>query len=369
MIIELARYGVDGLATVDVTASVRKLVVHGQLVIPRSLDVNLLFGDPCPGHPKTLTVLWRDGAGPRQVAAFGEYDGRLVDDVVLGDAVRPVWPVSSADRTGRTVVCYAYFEKNAAYRDNLAFFLRHGLLDDAEHVIAINGACSLEIPERPNLRVIRRPNRGFDFGGHADAVESLTETFDRYVFLNATCRGPFLPPWTGRRWPDVFGDLLTGDVHLVGASISVQYNFDWLPYYRDRFGWDRQAYPAVESYVFMLDRAGFEIARRAGIFDPCEETDLFDVVFKREIALSLAILADGGNIDCLIPEMRGVDYRTCLANFNPSHFTPTRPGGCFGRSLHPYEMIFLKQNRGICDAEVESLTAWFDRPVSAPADP
>jgi hypothetical protein len=345
--------------SVDVTERVARLVVNGILTIPVSLNLNFLFGDPAMGTPKTLHIELADAGNAVHSYRLYEHNGHPVRHFSVGAPTRRPWP--ALRKPGKTVCLYAYYEKNPGYRDNLLFFLKHGLLPGIDYVFVINGECSVEFPSQPNVRVIKRPNTGFDFGGHSVGLAALDREYDYYFFLNATARGPFLPPYLNIAWTEPFTALLIESVTLVGASICIQYNFDWLPYYGERFAWDRQFYPAIESYFFALNREGLEIAVANGIFDPCDETDLWQVVFKREIALSLCMLAQGKNIDCLIPEMRGIDYRQCFANFNPSHFTPTSRSGCFGRSLHPYETVFFKQNRNICNAEVESLSAYFNR--------
>lgn len=360
MQIKRAFYGTAAGQGNDVTEIVSRLVVNGVLTIPLSLNLNFLFGDPVVGKPKSLYIELTDARGAPQSHHLYEHNGHLTWHFSVGTPTRPVWP--ALKKPGKTVCLYAYFEKNPHYRDNLRFFLNHALRPEIDYIFVLNGPCSLEIPRQSNIRVLERPNVGFDFGGHSAGLAALEKDYEHYFFINATARGPFLPPYLNIDWTEPFTALLNEDVPLVGASICVQYNFGWLPYFQAKFGWDRQAYPAIESYFFAMTKQGLDIARAHGIFDPCEETDIWHVVFKREIAMSLCMLAQGKNIDCLIPEMRGVDYRQCYANFNPSNFTPTAKDGCFSRSLHPYETVFFKQNRNICNAEVDSLSAYFDRP-------
>jgi len=357
-----ASYGSSDGRRIDVTPQAARLAVAGLIAVPSNLDLNFLFSDPDPGVRKTLRLYCEDQTGQQHFFELQEIDGHLAADFAAGEPTRRTWPHHATG--GRTVCLYAYYEKNSHYRDNLAFFLRHGLLPDMDYVFVVNGSCTLDFPNARNVRVIYRDNVGFDFGGHSAALSSLTREYDYYFFLNATCRGPFLPPYVQANWTSVFAGLLTEEVHLVGASIAVQYNFNYLPYFNAKFRWNRQYFPAVESYFFLLDKVGLDIVCEAGIFSGCDETDIWEVVFYREISMSLSLLSQDFNIDCMIPEMSGIDYRSCIANFNPSHFTPTRYLGCFGRSLHPFEVIFIKQNRGICDEAIASLSAYFDRPVA-----
>jgi hypothetical protein len=72
--------------------------------------------------------------------------------------------------------------------------------------------------------MLRRENRGFDFGSHADVlqhIESSDSCCDAFVFLNSGVVGPFIPAYVPRawHWTEAFTDRLQGNVKLVGTSI------------------------------------------------------------------------------------------------------------------------------------------------------
>lgn len=74
----------------------------------------------------------------------------------------------------------------------------------------------------PNIRIIERENRCFDLGGFHEilaADPALRSRYKRFIFLNASLRGPFLPPWaTGVCWSDAYWARLDARVKLVGMS-------------------------------------------------------------------------------------------------------------------------------------------------------
>jgi hypothetical protein len=72
-----------------------------------------------------------------------------------------------------------------------------------------------------------------------------------------------------------------------------------------------------------------------------------------EIHLSQLILQQGKNLRCLLPEFNQIDYRFPHANINPTSTIgdPNEELGYFGRSVHPYEVLFVKTNRNLYSEE------------------
>jgi hypothetical protein len=77
------------------------------------------------------------------------------------------------------------------------------------------------------------------------------------------------------------------------------------------------------------------------------------VIATKEIAMSLLILKKGWNIACLMPEYANVDFRQPYLTVNND---PCYSGTCFGRTLHPYEVIFYKNNRNVREEDIKSLS-------------
>ena len=148
-------------------------------------------------------------------------------------------------RCGKTsghsiLVLYCYHESPRSAR-NLQFFLDSTAQDWAESdecqtrprlelVLIINGHwCSVPLPSASNVQVLRTDNSDHDFGGWADALEALgirqgaqewKLLFKYFVFINSSCRGPFLPPYAAMlHWTDPFTSKITEQVKLVGPSI------------------------------------------------------------------------------------------------------------------------------------------------------
>jgi hypothetical protein len=126
----------------------------------------------------------------------------------------------------RTLVTYAFHDTPNA-RANLAFFLRHGLHPDADFVFILNGETDVDATMIPrnasNVRVVRRANTCFDLGAHGEVLLAdggLWTRYARFVTLNASVRGPFLPYWAARgvRWTDLFLAKVTDETKVGGSG-------------------------------------------------------------------------------------------------------------------------------------------------------
>ncbi len=84
-----------------------------------------------------------------------------------------------------------------------------------------------------------------------------------------------------------------------------------------------------------------------GFYDMHESLSKDETVRDYEMHLSQALLAQGFNLKCMLPEYNKPDYRSLSHEINPS----SREGDSgfeysyFGRTVHPYEAIFIKTSR------------------------
>lgn len=233
----------------------------------------------------------------------------------------------------KILIIYAYYETDEARR-NLSFFCRHGIAPyrNRQHLVVINGKCSIEeqIPALENVRVIRRDNKGFDFGGWAHALRSVPiEKFDYFFFLNSSVTGPFLPLYQDSfQWTEVFIGLLNARVKLAGITINV-------------FRGD----PIVQSMFLATDRVGLELLIRNGIFTGNDNDASKEVViFTREIESSKIILKAGFHVDCLAMTHNRRALQPLKRNGAGDIFVP----GAYeaGHTLEPLDVCFFKTNRG-----------------------
>jgi hypothetical protein len=247
----------------------------------------------------------------------------------------------------KCVCIYAYYEKDEKYKENLRYFLNNGILDNIDYYIVINGSCTVTIPERSNLIVINRENKGYDFGAWNFCINNfINKKYDYYIFLNTSVRGPYLND-NDTDWVKEFLKLFNNkDVKLVGTTICIYSNAGG---YFDRtllrnISNHGGPYTHVQSMFFILDDESFNYLKKLDFFK--QDFDNFkDLIENKEIGMSQLILKNNWNINCILPKYQNYDYRIIKQNFNPTGEDPCMRGSYFGKSIDPYEVIFFKNNR------------------------
>lgn len=131
----------------------------------------------------------------------------------------------------RPLITYAYSESDFG-RKNLQFFVDHGLHDAADFVFILNGETDVKnvvIPKgRSNIKVIERDNTCFDLGAHytvltqkEDGGKPLKDRYKRFILMNASIRGPFVPHWSKECWSDAYLGRLNDKVKVYFSSALV----------------------------------------------------------------------------------------------------------------------------------------------------
>ena len=114
----------------------------------------------------------------------------------------------------RPLILYCYVESQKA-RENIDFFIKQGLHGAADFIFILNGVDDptyLEIPRKPNIRIVTRPNLCYDLGSYGEVLrqDAIWTKYKRFIMLNASIRGPFLPYWSKACWSDLYLSKLTG---------------------------------------------------------------------------------------------------------------------------------------------------------------
>lgn len=122
-----------------------------------------------------------------------------------------------AEGQDRPLVLYAYADSPNAL-ENLQFFLKRGLHARADFVFIFNGETEAYkfVPNLENVKIVHRNNTCYDMGalGEVLAKDRLWQNYKRFITLNASIRGPFLPMWSDDCWTDVFLDKITEKVKV-----------------------------------------------------------------------------------------------------------------------------------------------------------
>jgi hypothetical protein len=232
------------------------------------------------------------------------------------------------------ICLYAYYEKNDDYKNNLDFFLNNGILDYVDYYFIINGNCSINIPEKDNIKIIYKQNIGYDFGAWSHALKKINDIYDYYIFINTSVIGPYLEK-NDSDWLQKFLKLFnTNDVKLIGSTINI-------------LNPPNQTH--VQSMFFILNREALEFLNSKNFFyeEEINNYNFDQLIFDKEIGMSQLILKNNWNINCIVPHFRDLDYRYITENINePKEITDVvYKYYFFGRSLTPEEMVFYKKKR------------------------
>ncbi|KAK6496265.1 hypothetical protein TWF481_002290 [Arthrobotrys musiformis] len=250
----------------------------------------------------------------------------------------------SFEEEERLLITYVYFETENA-RTNALFFIRHGLHAQADFIFILNGKTDIadHIPGAPNIQIIRRNNTCFDLGSHAEVLtannSTLIKKYNRFIMMNGSIRGPFMPSWSTECWSDAYLSKITETNKLVGMTM--------------RCNADGGKRKVMQSMLFATDRIGLKVL--LPVLNHCFP-GFYDAVGAEEHSAQ-TMLDAGYNITVMMSSfMSAPDYaHSC------SHGEVLGDNAYFGTSLHPYEMIFQKANRNIFPRQLELLTQWHDQ--------
>lgn len=238
----------------------------------------------------------------------------------------------------KTLVVYVFHKAN----DFVQSFLAGGVFShpSVDFVFVCNDP-TYKLPNVPAyVTYLNRENVGWDFGGwsHGLLTDDRYTAYDSFICINSTCLGPYLPRWCTKSWVDVFREELTDNVHLVGPTINCIQN-------------PRRA-AHVQSYCFAMTRPALDRLIETEIVSLTKfATDKLDAVNSYEIRMSREILAKGWNIAALVYYPRDIDWT--FKDKDPEEYAPivflgdiAFPGWFYHQTIHPYECVFMKANRG-----------------------
>lgn len=247
------------------------------------------------------------------------------------------------------LIIFTYFERPHVM-DNLRFFTEHGILppesDCTFLIVTTEAGFSVPIPELPNVRVIKRLNEGYDFAGWGAGLDAVDlSQFDRFVFLNDTALGPFLPRYVpqGTSWVELFTHPLSDQVKLVGSTIN------YLPHHPDRS-------PHIQTYAWGTDRVGLDILNKRAMFKPTT-SEKQDIIEGHEIGASRAILESGYE---LFAFQLSENANSKISEIEKLNDDPLFDNCYYGLSVNPLEVMFIKSTR-LANRYILNYKAWTDR--------
>ncbi len=251
----------------------------------------------------------------------------------------------------KTLVFYHFYEKNQSYIDNFLHFFLFGYSESLDYIVVIAGKHTIELPEFENVTYIFAENKNNDFGGYAYAIHHAVEikSYEYFVFVNASVRGPYTPSYCDKLWTEYFIDKLKDDTVLVGSTINIMAPaYRYTKSYKAKFG-GQAPFSHVQTMAYALTQEAILFLYETGFYNLEEVLSKEGVIESYEIHLSQTLIRNGWNIQCLLPEYNEIDYRLPHRDINPTSRDgdPSFKKAYFGRTAHPFEILFVKTNRRI----------------------
>ncbi len=259
---------------------------------------------------------------------------------------------TQAKEPRRLCILYHYFEADPNYRINFQHFLTFGIPSDADVFCILAGPCTIELPALERVSYLHTENKNWDYGGYAMALQQHVDStaYDYFVFINSSVRGPFLPPGSHENWLDRFFQYADADVGIIGSTIAIlgKDSID-AQYFQARYPNALPPYAHVQSTAYMLSAKAMQILQAHGFYERSQVMHKADVICHYEIRMSQLLIENGLNLKCLLPEYNRIDYRLPYSDPNPTSYLgdPSTPDGYFGRTIHPYEGLFIKTQRAL----------------------
>jgi hypothetical protein len=236
--------------------------------------------------------------------------------------------------TNKLLVLYVFYDVN----ERLEIFINNCIFydDNVDFIIISNNKNNkFEVPQY--VKKVYRDNIGFDFGGWGDVLitDHLYLNYDKFIFVNNSVKGPFLPCGYKGKWTDIYINGLKDNIKLFGSTINTI--FDPL----------NQSH--VQSYIFAMDKSTVEYLIECEIFSNTKyTTDIMETVYCKEVLMSRKIIEKGWNIGSLLPQYQNVDFT--FKNKNPEDYNIQFLGDImFNRYYGVYwkkeDLVFIKGNR------------------------
>ena len=255
---------------------------------------------------------------------------------------------------------YHYYELNETYKDNFIYFLNTSLFDEIEYFFYISSSCSVELPNLTNVQYTYIENKNNDFGAVVEfSRDKRSLSFDAYIFINSSVRGPFMPSYCSSNWHEIFTSRLSNNIAMVGSSINLLPEGSLISnYFKERFSFD-PPYIHVQTTAYALSSAGYCLLLKEKFFDVNENLKKNDVISRYEILLSQILLNNNFSIASILPTheefsvlKRGVNFKGTTKNGDPLNLA-----AFYGRTISPLESVFIKTNRNlVSEKELASYT-------------
>lgn len=224
------------------------------------------------------------------------------------------------------------------YNDRVKYFIDNCIFNDenVDFIIISNDKKNvLNLPS--HVKTMYRDNIGFDFGGWSEALltNNLYEKYDKFIFVNSSVIGPFLPSYYTDKWTDVYINGLQDDIKLFGSTINTCKN----PLHASH----------VQSYIFSMDKNTLDYLIKCEIFSVTNYAKTFDdAIMNKEILMSKKIIENKWNIGSLLSHYKNVDFtfkKKKPDDYNIVFLDDVMYSHYRNYVWSEYQLVFIKGNR------------------------
>ena len=218
-----------------------------------------------------------------------------------------------------------YFFDNCIFKD-----------DNIDFIIICNNKDTTFINTH-NVKTLYRDNIGYDFGGWSDAllIDNLYKNYNKFIFVNSSVIGPFIPSYYKGKWTDIYINGLEDNIKLFGSTINTC--------------GDPQRLAHVQSYIFSMNRETLEYLIDCEIFSMINYAKTFiDAVNYKEILMSRKIIENKWNIGSLFKYYNGVDFSFTAKNpidYRIEWLDDIMYPKFRNNLWNDYDLVFIKGNR------------------------
>lgn len=237
---------------------------------------------------------------------------------------------------GKILVLYVFHEINERVEQ---FFNKCIFKDDNVDFIVISNGYKENLNLPSYVKIIRRNNLGFDFGGWSEAIlrDELYKNYEYFIFLNSSVTGMFIPDYYKDRWTSIFINGLNEDnnVKLFGITINTERDPLFLSH--------------VQSYLFCMNKSTLNFLIDRKIFTlNYNTTNKDECIQQKEILMSRHIIDNGWNIGALCNYYKGVDFtfrEKKPHEYNKKFLSDLMFSKYRNVIWNEYQLVFLKGNR------------------------
>jgi len=205
------------------------------------------------------------------------------------------------------------------YNDRVKNFIDNCIFkdDNIDFIIICNNK-KINFTSPDYVKVIKRDNIGYDFGGWSDALlkDNLYKKYNKFIFANSSIVGPYLRKDFPGKWTDVYLNGLN-NCELFGSTINICNNkftknaiLNYMCRKEGCMKFSINDLPHVQSFIFSVNKKTLQLLIDNGVFSITKYVNTFmQAIINKEIYMSRVIINNNYRIGSLLNIYKDIDFR------------------------------------------------------------